>query len=209
MARLAEAVHWDEAVRRHENDAWAYMRRKLSEMEAPLRAYKHELFTDAKTRLLADLNRPLMPPGSIEAYKEAFESLLPISEYADLSFHLDPGADRESRREGAAAVLAGAHSPTLFDYEALPPERRGRVWEKRVAAMNARLDLDRLTQIAERDAMTSAKRARVARRLRRNLAEYMTVIRGEGPLRDEITPFMLARIEAAVAANLRLLNRWR
>jgi hypothetical protein len=209
MARLAEAVHWDEAVRRHESDPWAYMRRKLSDMEAPLREYKHELFTDAKARLLADLKRPLMQPGSIEAYKEAFESLLPIGVYADLSFHLDPGADRESRREGAAAVLAGAHAPTLFDYEAAPAEKRSRAWEMRVAAMNERLDLGRLTQIAERDAMTPAKRARVARRLRRNLAEYMTVIRGEGPLRDEITPFMLARIEAAVAANLRLLNRWR
>jgi hypothetical protein len=45
--------------------------------------------------------------------------------------------------------------------------------------------------------------------VRRNLAEYLTVTRGEGPLRDEITPFMLARIEAAAAAALRLLGRWR
>jgi hypothetical protein len=208
-ARLSEAVRWDYAVRRHETDAWAYLRRKLVEVETPLREYKLQVFSDAKERLLADLARPLLPPGAIEAHKEVFEPLLPIGEYADLSFHLDPGADRESRREGAAAVLAAARAPTLFDYEALPRERRGGAWEKRVAAMSGRLDLERLTRIAERGDMTSAKRARVARRLRRNLAEYLSVTRGEGTLRDEITPFMLARIEAAVAASLRLLNRWR
>jgi hypothetical protein len=209
LARLAEAVRWDDAVRRHESDAWSYLRRKLSDMEGPLRAYKLQVFSDAKARLLADLDLPLLPPGAIESHKEAFESLLPISEYADLSFHLDPGADRASRREGAAALLAAAHAPTLFDYEGLPRERRGVAWEKRVAAMNERLDLNRLTAIAERGDMTHAKRARVARRLRRNLAEYLSVTRGEGPLRDEITLFMLARIEAAAAASLRLLNRWR
>jgi hypothetical protein len=209
LARLSEAVRWDDAVRRHETDPWAHLRRKLTDMEAPLRAYKRQVFSEAKARLLADLERPLLPPGAIESHREAFESLLPIGEYADLSFHLDPGADRASRREGAAAVLAGAHAPTLFDYEALPRERRGAAWEKRVAAMNARLDLERLTRVAERGAMTPAKRARVARRLRRNLDEYLSVTRGEGALRDEITPFMLARIEAAAAASLRLLNRWR
>ena len=209
LARLSEAVQWNDAVRRHETDSWAHLRRKLMDMEAPLRAYKQQILADAKTRLLEDLKRPLMPPGAIESHKEAFESLLPLGEYADLCFHLDPGADRDSRLEGAAAILAAAHAPTLFDYEALPRERRGAAWEKSVAAMSVRLDLDRLTRIAERDAMTPGKRSRLARRLRRNLAEYLSVTRGEGALRDEITPFMLARIEAAAAANLRLLNRWR
>jgi hypothetical protein len=208
LARLSEAVQWNDAVRRHETDAWGYLRRKLLDMEGPLRAYKLEVFAEAKARLFADFDLATPPPGAIESHKEAFEALLPLSEFADLSFHLDPGADRDSRREGAAAVLAAAHAPTLFDYEAAPRERRSAAWEKRVAAIAARLDLERLTRVAERDDMTPAKRARVARRLRRNLAEYLSVTRGEGALREEITPFMLSRIEAAVAANLRLLKRW-
>ena len=209
LARLSEAAQWDDAVRRHETDAWAYLRRKLEATAGPLREYKLRIFSEAKSRLMADLGRPLMPPGALESHKEAFESLLPIGEYADLSFHLDPGSDRESRREGAAAILEAAHSPTLFDYEALPSERRSRAWEKRVAEMALRLDLERLTLIAQRGPFDAAKRARVARRLRRNLREYLSVSRGEAALRDEVTPFMLARIEAAIAAALRLLNRWR
>ncbi|HXT02496.1 MAG TPA: hypothetical protein VN915_17625 [Elusimicrobiota bacterium] len=207
LARLSEAMHWNEAVRKHETDPWSYMRRKLCETEGPLRAYKHEVFENAKTRLMADLGRPSLTPAELATHKEAFEALLTGGDYADLAFNLD--GEPKSRREGAASVFRSAKAPILFDYEILPPERRSRAWEKRIEAIRPRLDLDRLTRIAERDEMTPAKKARLARRLRRNLGEYLSVTRGEGALRDEITPFMLARIEAAVAAALRLLNRWR
>jgi len=207
LARLTEAMHWTEAVRKHETDPWSYMRRKLCETEGPLRMYKHEVFEKAKTSLLTDLAKPSLSPAELSAHKETFEALLTGGDFADLAFNLD--GDPKSRREGAASVFKSAKAPVLFDYEALPPERRSRAWEKRVDAIRPRLDLDRLTKIAERDEMTPAKKARVARRLRRNLEEYLSVTRNEGALRDEITPFMLARIEAAVAAALRLLNRWR
>jgi hypothetical protein len=206
LARLAEAVRWDDAVRRHETDPWAYVRRKLQDTEGPLRAYKLELFAAAKARLLDDLARPMMPPGAIAAHKEAFEALIPAGDYADLSFHLDPGADRQSRLDGARFVLDGARAPTLFDHEAATPDRRSRAWDKRVAEMTQRLAFDSLARIVERAPPTPAGRARIARRLRRNLGEYLAVTGGGGPLRDEITPFMLARIEAAVAAALRLLG---
>ena len=209
LARLREAVTWDEAVRRHESDPWAYMRRKLADTEAPLREYVAEVYQAARERLLEDLSRPLLAPGSLEAHKEAFESLLHAGDFADLSFHLHPASPRAERLEGARAILAAARAPTLFDHEAAPPGKRGAAWEKRVAAIAPRLDLERLTALAERGEMDDLRRARIARRLRRNLREYLTVAGGEGALRDEITPFMLARIEAAVAASLRLLNRWR
>jgi hypothetical protein len=209
LARLSEAARWDDVVRRHETDPWAYLRRKLEATAEPLREYKRQVFQEATARLLTDLDRPLIPPGALEAHKETFESLLPVGEFADLAFHLHPSVDRESRREGAASVLAAAHAPTAFDHEALPPERRSKSWEKRVAAMAERLQLDALTKLAERGEMTAPKKARLARRLRRNLREYLTVASGDGALRDEVTPFMLSRIETAIAASLRLLRRWR
>ncbi len=208
LARINEAVTWDDAVRRHESDPWAYMRRKLHETEDPLRAYKTAAFAKAKELLIADLSRPMMPPGSIEAHKEAFDALIPAGDFADLSYHLDPAADRQTRLEGVRAVLAAARAPTLFDHEALPPEKRSRSWEKRVAEMTKRLELEAPLRIAERG-LNPARRARVARRLRRNLREYLSVALTEGALRDEITPFMLGRIEAAAAAVLRPLDRWR
>lgn len=209
MARLHEAVTWGDAERRHEADPWSYMRRKLRDCEAPLRAYKAEVFAAAKKSLLDDLALPLVPPGALAAHKEAFEGLIPIGDFADLSYHLEPGADRKTRLEGARAVLESAKAPTLFDHEALPPEKRSRAWEKRVDDMRRRLGLESAALIVARGEMTPAKRAYVTRRLRRRLAEYLAVTRGEGALRDEITPFMLARIEAAAAAVLRILDRWR
>jgi hypothetical protein len=214
LARLTEAVAWDEAVRQHEADAWSYLRRKLGATAEPFRTYKSQLFDEARARLLADLELPDMLPSALEAHKTTFESLIPLGEYADLSFHLDSDAPLEARREGVAAVLAAAHAPTLFDYEAQPPERRSGAWEKRVAEMTRRLDLDVMTRIADRespdarDPLAPVMRARIARRVRGNLAEFLSVARGTGPLRDELTPFMLSRVEHAVAATMRLLGRW-
>ncbi|MDE2491475.1 MAG: hypothetical protein KGM24_11535, partial [Elusimicrobia bacterium] len=124
--------------------------------------------------------------------------------------HLDPRAERAARLEGARAALAAVNPPTAFELEALPPERRGRAWQRRVDEIAARLRLDLLARLAERGAGTPKERAYLARRLRWDLGEYLSVTRGEdGGVRDEITPFMLARLEAAIAASLRFLGRWR
>src|SRR5206468_3915558 len=132
LARLSEAVRWDDMVRRHEDDPWAYLRRKLLAAEGPLREYKLQLLEEAKARLFADLSAPMVQPGALEAHKETFEGMIPLSDYVDLSFHLHPGGDREARLEGARSILSSARTPTLFDLEALPPERRGKFWDKRV-----------------------------------------------------------------------------
>lgn len=209
QARLTEAVQWDDAVRRHETDPWGYMRRKLQDTEAPLRQYVVEAFAAAKKRLLEDLALPMVPPGALEAHKESFEALLAAGDFADLSFQLHPETERKARLEGVRHILGAAKVATLFDYEALPADRRSRAWEKRVEAISPRLGLHYLNAAAGRGQAAPARRAYLARRLRHNLREYLAVTRGHGALRDEITPFMLARIEAAVAASLRLLNRWR
>jgi hypothetical protein len=206
LARLSEAAIWDESVRRHETDPWAYMRRKLNDAESPLRAYKAELFAHARENLLADLSAAFAPPGALESHKEVFEGLLVPSDFADLSFHLHPSVERGERLEGALAVLEAARVPTLFDLEALPPAKRGRSWEARVQGMAARLGLEAVGRAAARGELGPFRRAYLARRLRRGLGEYLSVTRGDAGLRAEITPFMLARLEAAAAAALRVLN---
>ncbi len=206
IARLAEAVSWDDAVRRHETDPWAYLRRKLEATDEPLREFKKELFAAARARLISDLSKPMLPPGSLESHREAFDALLNISDFADLSFHLDPGADRASRLDGAKSVLDNARLQTAFDLERMAPELRSKAWNKRVDEMSRRLGFDTVQKIVARTDMTRLHRARVARRVRSRLGEYITVVRGSGALRDEITPFMLGRIEAAIASSLRVVD---
>ncbi len=212
MARLSEAVRWDHAIRRQEPDAWSYLRRKLLETESPFRGFKTRLFEDVRDRLLADLARPELTENALAAYREAFEPLLQGGDYADLSFNLDATLPPEVRADGARSMLAAARVLTLFDLEALPADRRPAVWEKSVFTMSRRLQLDTLERVCEaRDLENDRRRAYIARRARRNLAEFLAVTRGTGGpvVRDEITPFMLGRLEAAVAATLRLLNRRR
>jgi len=212
IARLTEAVRWDEAVRRHEEDPWSYLRRKLLETEPPLRELKVQLLQEATDRLLKDLARPDMTTAALPPHREAFEPLLSSGDFADLSCNLDPTLDPELRVRGAQSVLAEVKVPTLFDLEALPPQRRSEVWAKSVWAMARRLQLDALNRIADEKGLESERRRRyLVRRLRNNLAEFLSVARGAGGavIRDEITPFMLSRLEASIAACLRFLNRWR
>ena len=139
---------------------------------------------------------------------EAFDALLTRSDYVDLSFHLDPGSDRVSRLAQVQSVLRNAKIMTLFDLERLPPERRGSAWNKRVEEMSRRLGFDTLRKFMLRREVSPLRQTLVARRLRTRLKEYITVAHGAGHLRDEITPFMLGRIEAAIAAAMRLFGIW-
>jgi hypothetical protein len=206
LARLGEAASFPKAVRAYESDPWGYLRRKLAECEAPLRDYKRVLYEEASATLLRDLKEPFLKPGSLMDHKETFDKLLTLADYADLSFNLEPGGDPAGRREAVRAVLANAKPKTLFDVEKLPPERRGKPWETLVAETRKRLGLDRLEEILARAPRTDFRRAMVARRARRNLDEFLSVTRGEIGMREDITLFVLTRVEAAIAALRRFLD---
>lgn len=206
LARLGEAASFPEAVSKYESDSWSYLRRKLGECAAPLRDYKRTLYEEASTRLLDDLRESFLKPGSIMDHKETFEKLLAPGDYADLAFNLEPGGDPKVRREAVKAVLSSAKVKTVFDTEALPPERRGKAWQALVEDTSRRLGLDVLRRIRDRAPLTPRRRTYLARRARRDLAEFLTVTRGEAGMRDEVTLFVLTRVEAAIAALLRLLD---
>ena len=206
LARLGEAASFPQAVRNYESDPWSYMRRKLGDCALPLREYKRALYEDASALLFEDLSESFLKPGALMDHKETFEKLLTPEVYADLSFHLAPGGDPSARRETVKELLSQAKIKTLFDTEALPAERRGKPWQTLVLETTHRLELDTLREIYERGPKTERRRAYAVRRARKNLAEFLTVTRGEAGMRDEITLFVLTRVEAAIAALLRFLN---
>ena len=205
LARLGEAASYPQAVRNYETDPWSYLRRKLEACAGPLREYKRTLYDEASARLLEDLRESFLKPGALMDHKETFEKLLTGGDYADLAYNLESGADPASRREAVAAILAHAKIKTLFDLEALPPERRGKAWQILVEETARRLELVQLQAIFDRGPKTERRRAYAARRARRDLAEFLTVTRGEAGMRDEVTLFVLTRIEAVIAALLRFL----
>lgn len=205
LARLAEAASWGGLVREYEPDAWGYLRRKLAETEAPFRELRALQFEEARRRLLEDLREPFLKPGALMDHKETLERLLSPADFADLSFHLAPGGDPKARREGAASVLAHAKLRSFFEVERLPPERRPKDWQSLVALMEERLGLATLRAVLDRGERTPLRLNMTARRVRRRLAEFLAVTRHEQGSREELTPFVLTRLEALVAALLRFL----
>lgn len=206
LARLGEAASFPKAVRNYESDPWGYMRRKLDECEEPLRAYKRTLYDAAAAKLLSDLKESFLKPGSLLDHKETFEKLLPPADFADISFNLEPGVDPQTRRDAIQAVLSHAKPRTLFDIEALPVERRGKIWEGLVEEAGRRLELDKLRVMYERKPKTDFRRASVIRRVRKNLADLLAVTRDQSGMREDVTLFMLTRLETAIAALRRFLK---
>ena len=207
LARLGEAASFPKAVRAYESDPWGYMRRKLADCEDPLRAYKRTLYDAAAAQLMSDLRQSFLKPGALLDHKEIFEKLLPAADFADISFNLEPGGDPAARREAIKTVLAHAKPKTCFDLEALPPERRGKPWQALVEEADGRLELDKLRAILARKPSTEFRRSSVMRRARKNLADVLAVTRDQSGMRDEITLFMLIRVEAAIAALRRFLAK--
>lgn len=206
LARLGEAASFPQAVRHYESDPWSYLRRKLGSCEGPLSDYKQALFKQASERLFSDLNDPELKPEMLLDHKETFEKLLSPDDFSEFLLQLDAAGKPAARIAGVRRVLGNARIKTLFDVESMPVERRGKPWQTLVDDTWRRMRLDKLKAILERKPRTDRRRAYIARRARRNLGDFLAVTRGQAGLRDEITLFVLTRVEAVIAAQLRLLN---
>lgn len=209
LARLSEYCQYRGATLSHEKDAWGYMRRKLSELQEPVTNLKKELFAATSAALLREL-REGINEERFSDFKVLFERLLSPGDFADLAIHLTTqGASSEARLRAVSQILSQIKPNTLFLEESKPPEQRSPALEKLISQLYARLDFDRLGEILKRKPRTPRRKAYVLRRVRRNVAEYCSVLRIPTDPSDTFTPFMLPRIEGVIAANLRLLNKYR
>lgn len=208
IARLAEFCAWDEAVRRHATDPWSWMRDKLLQTEEALKGLKSELFALTSKRLLVDVEAGTADDERYADYKVIFDALLRRGDFADLSFHLDARAGKAALPM-IKSLLARVKPTQLLEEERLPEAERNPNWERLVMQLAARLELDKLELALTRKPRTPRRRAMALHRLRRNVREYCSVMRVPLSAGDTFTPFMLPRVEALIAACLRLLNRYR
>lgn len=208
LARLQEFTQYRGAVARHETDPWGYMRNKLLSIEPELAAMKAELLAATRKRVVADLRAGTVDAEACADFKLLLEKLLTRGDFADAAFHLHPAAGVHEA-ENLDAFLAGVTPNHAFLEERRRDGERSPAWEKLVAELTRRLDLDGLAKIMARAKPTPRRKRAVLRRLRRNVAEYCSVVRIPTSADDTFTPFMLPRIEAVMAACLRFLNRYR
>ena len=106
-------------------------------------------------------------------------------------------------------ILAQVRPTNLFLEERKTAGQRSPSWDKLVGELYRRLDLQLLGAVLERKPRTPQRKSMVLRRVRRNVAEYCSVVRIPVDAQDTFTPFMLPRIEALIAANLRFLRKYR
>jgi len=206
IARLAEYCRF-RSILKYESDPLEFMLRKLQEIEEPLTLLKENLFRSTRQRLLAELQAGPLDAERCSDFRLLFERLLAAGDFADVAIHLSAGVPHQA--ESLRPALERARPTTLFMTERLPAGQRSPSWDKLVAELHRRLDLDRLGLILQRRPRAPQRQSMVLRRLRRNVAEYCCVVRIPTEPQDTFTPFMLPRIEALIAANLRFLLKYR
>lgn len=206
LTRLGEFCRYHASIARHHSDPWEYMRRKLLDTESAIEGLKDDLFQATSRQLLEELAAGPLDPERCADFKTLFEGLLAAGDFADLAIHIDPV---QPSLEAARLVLAHVRAHHLFIEERKPDGQRSPSWDRLVDELYRRLDLDRLGEILGRKPRTAKRKAVVLRRVRRNVAEYCSVMHIPTDARDTFTPFMLPRIEGLIAANLRFLRRYR
>lgn len=209
LARISEFCQYQRRpLASHENDPWGYMRSKLLQIEPELAAMKQELLDATRRRIVADMQAGPLDAETAGDYRLLLEKLLSRGDFVDAAVHVDPAA---APREAAEldALLSRLVPTNAFAEERKPVVERSPAWEKLVAEISRRLDIELLGKIMQRGKRTPRRKRMVLRRLRRNVAEYCTVVRIPTRAEDTFTPFMLPRIEAVLAAGLRFLNRYR
>jgi hypothetical protein len=208
LARLNDFCQFHGTMLHYEKDPWGYMLRKIAEVEAPLTGLKTALFTATRTKLLEELKAPMTEERHID-FKSLFERLLAPGDFADLAIHLtnQGGGDPKLKLQAVSQILGQVQVHTGFVEERKPAGQRSPSWEKLIKELHTRLDLDRMDAVLKRKPKTARRRAYVLRRVRRNVAEYCTVLRIPTDPKDTFTPFMLPRIEALAAACWRFLYK--
>ena len=207
IARLAEFCQYRGATLRYEQDPWDYMLRKLRETEPPITALKESLLKTTRTRLLAEVTGGSLDAERCSDYRMLFERLLSPGDFADVAIHLVAGASNQ--HAALQQVLSQLKATNLFLEEGKAEGQRSPSWDRLVGEFYRRLDLERLGQVLGRKPRTAKRKAMVLRRVRSNVAEYCTVVHIPTDPKDTFTPFMLPRIEAVIAANLRFLKKYR
>lgn len=208
LARLSEFCQWRGAVAASGEEPWSYMRRKLLQIEPALAAFKGQLLEGVKARLFAEMAQGPLSAQRCADYRDLLDRLLSRGDFADAAIHLAPDAGPGS---GALLrqVLAAVKPHHVFIEERLPLAQRGAAWNRLVDELFKRLDLDLFDQMLGRRSPTRRRKVYVLRRIRRKVAEYCTVVKIPTTPGETLTPFMLPRLEALVAANLRFLTKYR
>lgn len=209
LARLSEYCQYRAWVARDGQDPWDYMRQKLLQTEEALSGLKKDLLAATRAGLLAEMRSGNLDEERCGDYKVLFERLLSRGDFVDLALHLLPPGNDARAIAAVEGVLRSAKPSDPFAEERKPPAERNPAWEKLVGQLYGRLGLDLLGRVLARRPRTARRKAAALRRVRRNVAEYCTVMHLPTSPSETFTPFMLPRVEGLIAANLRFLDRYR
>ncbi|MFC1679563.1 hypothetical protein ACFL2T_05075 [Elusimicrobiota bacterium] len=210
IARLADYCDFHHGFGSDVRDPVLYMWEKLKEIEGPMYSLKQDLLRDAISDFFRRLGEGEVSEDEIADFKQLLDGYLRPGDFADAVFHLHPPAlaDQQQRRM-AEDFFRDVTAHRMIEEENKPEDRRNPNWKRLVADIYRRLELDLLDKVRKHKPLSHRRLRFILRRCRFNTAEYCTVFHFPVHPGDTFTPFIVPRVEALVAANMRFLRNLR
>jgi len=210
VARLADFCDYRSPAILRERDPILSLWEKLHEVPGPIYELKQQIYDEEVVGFFSKLESGDRRESDLMEFRHFLDRFLSGGDFADASFHITLGNLSEAhRRLDARNFLSELKVCRLLDEERAPGDRRNPDWQKLVAEIYHRLDLDLLELVVRRRPLNARRLPIILRRLRRNVAFYCAVFRLPSHPGETLTPFMLPRVEALVAANQRFLQKLR
>lgn len=195
LARLTEFCR----AKPPEGSLWGFLDQKLAEIEAGVRALKQAQLAAYQDWFLDKLGRGDVCEEDLVDLKSVLEAYLSPGDYADVAIHLDAGTLADPKRRAWATQIIKAA-------KASPLTAGGSRAQLLVSEIGGRVGLEALETTLTRKPKTPLRKRMALRRLRRNAAEYCSVLHFPSSPLDTFRPFLLLRVEALSAACRRFLG---
>ncbi len=211
LARLADYCDYGARAQRAK-DPVLYMWEKLKELDTPLQDLKNEILADRASAFFWKIRRETLTDEDTADFKQILDVYLSPGDFADAMYHLHElysNPTNEDRFKTCVVFFKNLKSYRLLNEEDRDEERRNKEWTRLVEDIMRRLGFDLLEEVVRHKPMTGRRLRFILRRLRRETLEYCTVLHFPKHANDTLTPFIVPRVEALIAANHRLLQNIR
>ena len=208
LARLADYCDYgprSQTVR----DPVLYMWEKLKELDGPLQEFKNGILADHAASFFWKVRQDKLTENAKDDFKQLLDVYLSPGDFADAMFQLHQlfsNPENEELFKTAVVFYKNLKSYRLLDEEDKPEERQNKEWVRLVSDIMRRMDFDVLERVVGHKPMSARRMRFILRRLRRETKEYCTVLHFPKHEKDTLTPFIVPRVEALVAANQRVLK---
>ena len=205
IARLKDYYEYNQIAASYNQDQASFMKYKLEEMVEPMEELKKGVLSEATPKYLKALEKGKATEKIDNDFKDLLYTLIPYKDFLDIqAVYVMHERGSENHINDLKSKLSDIKIRSLIE-----EEKRGELDKSAqdlILGTYKRLGLDNLEE--EYSANTTDETLnKILAKTRGNVKEYCVVFKVPDKESGIMSPFMLTRAEAAIAANARFFKR--